>query len=110
MKTTVPDTFSIRHGRPWHTLNGHFGPADTVAVTCDGSRAVSASDDGTLKVWDLRTFKPFLALTAHDDAIVTVALVPDGSRVISASRDHTLKVWDLWMVDFATPWKSTRAG
>jgi WD40 repeat protein len=36
------------------TLHGHSPKVNGVAVTLDGKRAVSASDD-TLKVWDLET-------------------------------------------------------
>ena len=37
------------------TLEGHSAGVCGVAVTPDGKRAVSASDDETLKVWDLDT-------------------------------------------------------
>jgi len=37
------------------TLEGHTDSVNSVAVTPDGTRAVSASSDHTLKVWDLST-------------------------------------------------------
>jgi len=37
------------------TLKGHAGWVHGVAVTADGTRAVSASNDKTLKVWNLET-------------------------------------------------------
>jgi WD40 repeat protein len=37
-----------------HTLRGHAGGVNAVALRSD-SRAVSASHDGTLRVWDLAT-------------------------------------------------------
>lgn len=37
------------------TLRGHEGPIDSLAVSSDGSRLVSSSKDGTLRVWDSQT-------------------------------------------------------
>ena len=66
-----------------------------VAVTPDGQRAVSASDDQTLKVWDLESGRELRTLTGHSGAVIAVAVTPDGRRAVSASEDQTLKVWDL---------------
>ena len=68
---------------------------NAVAVTPDGSQAVSASWDKTLKVWDLRTGKALRTLEGHADGVNAVAVTPDGSQAVSASYDKTLKVWDL---------------
>jgi WD40 repeat protein len=77
------------------TLVGHCSAVAGVAITPDGRRAVSASWDHTLKVWDLETGRVLSTLTGHSSGIYGVALTPDGQRAISASKDHTLKVWDL---------------
>ena len=66
-----------------------------VAVTADGQRAVSASDDNTLKVWDLASGAELHTLSGHTDAVNAVAVTADGQRAVSASCDNTLKVWDL---------------
>ena len=77
------------------TLEGHSGFVDGVAVTPDGKRAVSASWDKTLKVWDLETGRMLRTLEGHSAHVYGVAVTPDGKRAVSASWDHTLKVWDL---------------
>ena len=77
------------------TLEGHSGFVDGVAVTPDGKRAVSASWDKTLKVWDLETGLLLRTLEGHSAHVYGVAVTPDGTRAVSASWDHTLKVWDL---------------
>jgi WD40 repeat protein len=66
----------------------------TVAVTPDGRRAVSASADDTLKVWDLETGRELRTLEGHTDWISAVAVTPDGRRAVSASADQTLRVWE----------------
>jgi hypothetical protein len=68
------------------TLQGH---ANSVR------RAVSASSDNTLKVWDVDTGWELRALQAHADWVRAVALSGDGRRAVSASDDNTLKAWDV---------------
>jgi hypothetical protein len=65
------------------------------AVTPDGRRAVSASNDRTLKIWDLESGRALVTLQGHADRVRACAVTPDGRRVVSASDDKTIKVWDL---------------
>jgi WD40 repeat protein len=77
------------------TLQGHEDTVGGVALTPDGRRAVSASNDKTLRVWDLETGKTLRTLKGHKDQVKGVAVIGDGLRAISASIDKTLIVWDL---------------
>jgi len=77
------------------TLTGHSSGVNAVSVTQDGKYAVSASNDHTLKVWDLKTGKEVHTLTGHSSGVIAVSVTQDGKYVVSASDDHTLKVWDL---------------
>jgi len=60
-----------------------------------GSGAISASEDHTLKIWDLLSGREMFTLRGHSDEVKTVLITADGKRAISASWDHTLRVWDL---------------
>jgi WD40 repeat protein len=53
-------------------LDGHKGMVNAVAVTPDGQRAVSASDDRTLKVWELASGRELRTLTAHSNWVTAV--------------------------------------
>src|SRR5271157_5561593 len=77
------------------TLEGHSESVLGVAVSADGRRAVSASRDHTLKVWNVESGRELRTLEGHFDFVFGVAVSGDGRRAVSASRDHTLKVWDL---------------
>jgi len=77
------------------TLTGHKAGVRAVAVTADGCRAISASHDQTLKVWNLVTGAEEATLRGHTDWVIAVAVTANGQRVVSASFDQTLKVWNL---------------
>jgi hypothetical protein len=79
----------------YQTFEGHAGGVLAVALTADGRRAVSGSDDKTLKVWDLESGRVLQTLESHAGGVWAVALTADGRRAVSGSADKTLKVWDL---------------
>ncbi len=64
-------------------------------MTADGKRAVSASRDKTLKVWELESGRLLRTLEGHSDWVNGVSVTADGKRAVSASGDKTLKVWEL---------------
>ena len=69
-----------------------------VAVTGDGSRIVTGSNDKTARVWDARTGAELLQLKGHDGFVLGVAVTPDGRRVVTGSGDKTARVW-VWDAD-----------
>nr|MDZ8234387.1 hypothetical protein [Nostoc sp. ChiQUE02] len=77
------------------TLTGHNSWVTAIAVTPDGKRVISASDDKTLKLWNLETGEDERTFNGHSSSVKAIALTPDGKRVISASWDNTLKLWNL---------------
>jgi nucleoside phosphorylase len=64
-------------------------------VTSDGRHVVSASDDKTLKVWELASGRALATLQGHASRVTACAVTSDGRHVVSASDDKTLKIWDL---------------
>ena len=66
-----------------------------MAVTPDGRRAVSASADRTLRLWDLESGQTIRTLQGHTGLVSAVAVTPDGRRAVSGSADRTLRLWDL---------------
>jgi WD40 repeat protein len=66
-----------------------------LVLTQDGHRALSASDDGTLRLWDPIRGRQLRVLQGHSSVVAAVAVTLDGRRAVSASWDETLRVWDL---------------
>lgn len=77
------------------TLDIHQDWVYAIAMARTGYRAVSASADGSLKVWDWQRGQEEYILTDQDGWIPAVAITPDGHKAVSASSDGRLKVWDL---------------
>jgi len=64
-------------------------------VSPDGCRAISASGDRTLKVWDVKSGRALQTLESRSNSLSAPVLSPDGRRAFSASGENTLRVWDL---------------
>ncbi|MEO1331535.1 MAG: hypothetical protein AAFW46_17940, partial [Pseudomonadota bacterium] len=71
------------------------GSVTSVAVTPDGTRALSGSLDRTLIFWDLATGRTLRTLEGHTRPVSSVAVTPDGTRALSGAEDRTVRVWDI---------------
>ena len=70
------------------------GPVRSVAVTPDGSRIVTGSEDNTARIWDAASGRELAQLTGHEGGVRSVAVTPDGSRIVTGSEDSTVRIWD----------------
>ncbi|HET9280182.1 MAG TPA: PQQ-binding-like beta-propeller repeat protein [Flavitalea sp.] len=77
------------------TLLGHIDKVRGCAISADGSTVVSASLDGTLKVWDSLRGTERTTLVGHAGPVTACALGEKDRLCVSASDDGTLKLWDL---------------
>ncbi len=74
---------------------GHTDSVRSVVWSPDGQRALSGSNDKTLRVWDAETGSCLRVLEGHTANVSSVAWSPDGRRVLSGSNDKTLRMWDI---------------
>jgi WD40 repeat protein len=77
--------FDLRTGKLVDVLIGHTDVVNSLAVSPDGSRLVSASGAGDLSaiIWDVASKKALHRLRGHKDAIGGVAFTPDGTHVVT---------------------------
>jgi WD40 repeat protein len=73
----------------------HQSAVRAVEVTADGSRAISGSDDGDIRVWDIDNMRVSLKVESGSRAITGLALAPDQTRVLVAASGGDLAIWDL---------------
>jgi WD40 repeat protein len=66
-----------------------------VALSADGKRAVSASFDLTVRLWDVESGKELHVFRGHTQSIWVVAISPDGRLALSGGDDRVLRLWGL---------------
>lgn len=78
-------------------LVGHSAWVNRVSFSPMGHWLASSSDDGNIRLWDLRETPPAAGpvLTGHLDSVYDIQFIRDGHQLVSCSKDGTLKVWDL---------------
>jgi serine/threonine protein kinase len=75
------------------TLKGHTGRVRSASFSPDGTRIVTASEDQTARLWDVKTGTATLTLKGHASGVQSASFSPDGTRIVTASYT-TAKVWD----------------
>ncbi len=79
------------------TLLGHDGPIHDLAFSPDNSRIVTASADGTARIWQLSDIKfpETMRFTGHEGPVHSVAFRADGNQLVTGGADKLVRVWDL---------------
>ena len=75
------------------TLLGHTASVTAVAALRK-TKCVSASNDNTLKVWNIASGYCERTLEGHVDSVLAVIALGE-MKCVSASVDNTWKVWDV---------------
>jgi WD40 repeat protein len=78
-------------------LEGHTNWVNSVAMSQDSKRIVSAGRDSKVIVWDLQedgSWGKYL-LKGHTDFVSSVALSKDSKKIVAAGSDGKVIVWDL---------------
>jgi hypothetical protein len=85
---------ALRASHERAVLAGHGGPVIGAAWSPDGARIVTASFDGTARVWEAATGKELARLEGHGGFVWSAAWSPDGARIVTAASDRTARVWE----------------
>lgn len=75
------------------TLKGHRAGVTWVLFTPDGRKLISASHDGTIRIWNWQKQRGEKVLTGHLKSVRMLALM-GAENLVSASWDGTVRIWD----------------
>lgn len=77
------------------TLIGHTNYVWDVVITSDGRRVLSASNDKTVRMWDVPSGNCLTTFTGHEAFVCSVAVSSDDRWVAAGAADGAIKIWDL---------------
>jgi WD40 repeat protein len=89
----------------------HAGAVTAVAVSADGSRALTGGRDKVLWLWEVATGRPLGRFEGHTATVRRVLFVPGplGRLGLSAGADGSVRRWDLSRPTSTGPAEASRA-
>ncbi|GMH58853.1 hypothetical protein TL16_g02702 [Triparma laevis f. inornata] len=87
--------YIMETGKEVKVFKGHTHWVNSIKVSSNGSRLVSASEDTSVIVWDIESGDKIRSLEGHSNAANTVDISPNNKMIVSGSDDNTTKLWSM---------------
>jgi WD40 repeat protein/type II secretory pathway predicted ATPase ExeA len=87
--------YDAASGENLYSLLGHTKPLSSLAFDMSGSRLITSSSDGTVKLWDLSPEHEVMTLSHPSGWLYGVAFSPNGKWLVTSGQDQTAVVWDI---------------
>ncbi len=97
--------------RIWNALNGkrrlsvNFDYVHEIAISPNGTRLATVSDDKTLRLWDAQDCRQLAIIAKHNDNLTSVSFHPQGGQIAAGTRDNKILVWNVELFDSAPKFK-----
>ncbi|MEH2300154.1 MAG: serine/threonine-protein kinase, partial [Nostoc sp.] len=77
----------------WYS--GHSDSINSIVISPDGQTLISASNDKTIKVWNLKNGDEIFTITLDADIVKCLVISPDGHTFVSGSINGVIQVWNI---------------
>ena len=83
--------------REYNRLERHNESVTSLSISPDGRQLASASEDKTIKFWDVATGKLLNTITDTelDSLVMKLTFSPDSKTLVSISYDRKVRFWDV---------------
>jgi len=71
-----------------------YSQINQISFSVNGRWLLTAGEDKTARLWDVRTGKERVVFKGHEGAVYAAAFSSDGQRVVTASADGSARLWD----------------
>lgn len=78
------------------TFKGHSQPVRALSLLTGeghGDLFASASNDGSIRIWNYKTGEDIKTLDGHDSFVYSLACTPEGD-LVSSGEDRSVRIWD----------------
>ena len=94
IRILVSDPIYVEKFDELNISRSHSNFVESVSFSPDGRTLATASDDGTVRLWDTSIGSLIRTIEAHSNDVESVSFSPDGRTIASASDDGTVRLWD----------------
>ncbi len=86
--------WDMKTGHAPRALVSHGAGVQSVAFAPDGKRALTSSDDKTVRLWNVENGKELRRFVGHTRSVSRAVFSLDGKKVLSAGHDGSVRLWD----------------
>lgn len=107
---TAVKVWDVESGNLIATMSGHTGPIWSLALSHEGERLATGSEDHTTRIWDTESGTELVIIAEQGGPVWSVAWSEDDKYVVSGSYDSTAMVCDSFTGGVVREFKEPTSG